>query len=42
MTSTINEIVLMRMRLLGKRMVERVEDDEPVGVPSVDKMIYTS
>ena len=23
-------------------MVERVEDDEPVGVPSVDKMIYTS
>lgn len=23
-------------------MVERVEGDEPVGVPSVDKMIYTS
>ena len=23
-------------------MVERVEDDEPVGGPSVDKTIYTS
>ena len=32
----------MKMRLLGKRMVERVEDDEIVGMLSVVQMIYTS
>ena len=42
MTSTINEIVLMKTGIEVEKMVERVEGDEPGRVPSVDKMIYTS
>ena len=42
MTSTINEIILMRMGIWAEKMVERVEDDEIVGMLSVVQMIYTS
>ena len=32
----------MRMGIWAEKMVDRVEDDEPVGLPSVDKTLYTS
>lgn len=41
-TSTINEIVLIETRIKAEQGGRRVEDNETVGVPSVDKMIYTS